>query len=121
MAFQSREEILGRDTVACWLRHETIRGKYDTDRRTSLVKENWEVSVRVLEQAECYANFWDSIIGTTYMYGLSRQTFGQVRRSTCVSADTTCSTSGGKQDDGITKELDVVLEDGLLLCSELGL
>lgn len=38
-----------------------------------------------------------------------------------MSAHTTCSTSGGKEDDGITKELDVGLEGGLLLCGKLGL
>lgn len=38
-----------------------------------------------------------------------------------MSADTTCSSGGSKQDDCIAKELDVVLEDGLLLRSELGL
>lgn len=38
-----------------------------------------------------------------------------------MSAHAAGSTSGGKQDDGITKELDVVLEGGLLLSSQLGL
>lgn len=38
-----------------------------------------------------------------------------------MSAHTTRSTSGGKEDDDITKELDVVLEGGLLLCGKLGL
>lgn len=52
---------------------------------------------------------------------MSRQTFGQERWSTCVSAHTTRSTSGGKEDDGITKEPDVVLEGRLLLCGKLGL
>lgn len=38
-----------------------------------------------------------------------------------MSAHAPSSTGGGKQNDGITKELDIVLEDGSLLCRQLGL
>ena len=58
-----------------------LRGRHSMGARTSFVKEDREVLVRCLEQAECYANFRDGVIGTTCMYELGKQAF---RRETGI-------------------------------------
>lgn len=109
-ALESREKVLGSDTV------------------TSLVVEGLDelVAVRAGEKGEEDGDLWDSVVGSS---GVPRDFAGRkgdmsVPHAHCRYPLALLTTPGGaagsEEDDGITKNVNVLLQALLLLCAELG-
>jgi hypothetical protein len=136
-AFESREDVLGSNTVAC---AQSINQRRSIESNaqppivcakekmglTSFIENDGVVLLRVVEETEKDTDFGDSVIGTTCDVNLSTQSISELRVRvranvccfTCVTTDSTTRTSSSEEDDSIAKKLNVRFEIRLLLFAQ---